>query len=100
MLCEPIGVKTSVTHIGAKPVYEKTTKARWRAMFIYIETGYSETPSWGHEAGGWIHYTYESMRDFDGNFIEAKTKADLLAKLKELPNIQEDNYFHTGKEAK
>lgn len=91
MLCKPVGLKLGVTgYIGVKPIYNNS---RWRAMLIYVESGYSETPSWGHEAGGWIHYAYGAMRSLDGDFIEAPSELALIQKLKATPSVQPDNYF-------
>lgn len=90
MFCKPAGMKIGSAYIGIKPVYNSK---RWRVMLLYIEQGYSQNPSWGHEAGGWIHYTYEAMRDLDNHFIEAPTEKDIIQKLASMPNIQLDNYF-------
>lgn len=91
MLCKPADLKTKGgEYIGVKPIYGGK---RWRAMLINIEEGYSENPSWGHEAGGWIHYTYESMRDQEDNYIEAATEEQLIDKLKVLPYVEPDSYF-------
>ena len=95
MLCKPVGLKFGISeYVGVKPIYDRHhTLKKWRAMLINVETGYSETPSWGHEAGGWIHYTYESMKDLDDNFIEAPTETQLIDKLKTMAGVSPDDYF-------
>lgn len=93
MRCEPLELKSGGAYIGIREVYPGTKAARWRAILIYIETGYSETPSWGHEPGGWVHYAYEVMKAPDGECVEAETRAKLIAKLGLVPGIEPDAYF-------
>lgn len=93
MRCEPLELKTMAAYIGIREVYPGTKANRWRAVLIYIETGYSQTPSWGHDAGGWIHYTYEVMKDHSGDYVEAPTRQELITKLEGMPGIARDSYF-------
>ena len=94
LLCKPVGLANYVgEQVGVKPIYAESSKPRWRALLISVESGYSDTPSWGNEAGAWIHYTYETMRDADGEYIEAPTEETLIAKLRVLPFIKPSSYF-------
>lgn len=93
MCAEPVGLRTVSDEVGIRPIFHGK---KWRAYNIEVVTGYSQSPSWGHEAGQTLYYTYSAFRNADWDYVEADSREALISILQGFSYLTKEHTYLRG----